>query len=314
MGFLSSLANQKSYEDPDRQHGLFTYYLLRGLEGEADEPPSGNNDGVVRAGELLAYLQRVVPARAKELQISQMPTLTPYFDDKLPVGAANSDIAYGIYSEGIPEEALRAVRLMVKRFGRIQSISFDEAGNWDTGLPDGGGESNSHALGKLLTEPRKPDVTGHRQYVALGPSGAALVFYDLGYKANDKVPAGMIRQLDTEVPLKLPFRDPQFGPNGTWLFLQGEQGFWGSDKLPRNLLERLQSIKTANHRIEHVALRSSGGWAIIHDGFHATASRVPARMMEALGSLRQRQIGTQAIAFDPQTDGWILVADRPASR
>ena len=37
-------------------HGVFTYFLLRGLQGEADR----NHDGVVTAGELFAYLQQSV--------------------------------------------------------------------------------------------------------------------------------------------------------------------------------------------------------------------------------------------------------------
>jgi hypothetical protein len=36
---------------------VFTYFLLKGLKGEADK----NHDGVVTAGELFAYLQKVVP-------------------------------------------------------------------------------------------------------------------------------------------------------------------------------------------------------------------------------------------------------------
>jgi hypothetical protein len=36
---------------------VFTYFLLRGLNGEADK----NHDGVVTAGELFAYLQSAVP-------------------------------------------------------------------------------------------------------------------------------------------------------------------------------------------------------------------------------------------------------------
>lgn len=38
-------------------HGVFTYYLLKGLKGDADK----NHDGIVTAAELFAYLQRVVP-------------------------------------------------------------------------------------------------------------------------------------------------------------------------------------------------------------------------------------------------------------
>ena len=47
--------NESSFEDKSwgDGHGVFTYYLLRGLEGEADR----NHDGVVTAGEILTYLQ-----------------------------------------------------------------------------------------------------------------------------------------------------------------------------------------------------------------------------------------------------------------
>ena len=50
--------SESSFEDARWDgHGVFTYFLLRGLKGEADK----NHDGVVTAGELFAYLQRVVP-------------------------------------------------------------------------------------------------------------------------------------------------------------------------------------------------------------------------------------------------------------
>jgi uncharacterized caspase-like protein len=51
--------SESSFEDAQwgNGHGVFTYYLLKGLSGEADK----NRDGVVTAGELFAYLQRVVP-------------------------------------------------------------------------------------------------------------------------------------------------------------------------------------------------------------------------------------------------------------
>lgn len=51
--------SESSYEDAQwgDGHGVFTYFLLRGLKGEADK----NHDGVVTAGELFAYLQHAVP-------------------------------------------------------------------------------------------------------------------------------------------------------------------------------------------------------------------------------------------------------------
>lgn len=51
--------SEPSFEDTQwgDGHGVFTYYLLKGLKGEADR----NHDGVVTAGELFAYLRRAVP-------------------------------------------------------------------------------------------------------------------------------------------------------------------------------------------------------------------------------------------------------------
>jgi hypothetical protein len=44
------------------RHGLFTYYLLRGLRGEADT----NADGNVTLGEVVAFVGRTVPAAARQ--------------------------------------------------------------------------------------------------------------------------------------------------------------------------------------------------------------------------------------------------------
>jgi len=50
--------SESSFEDAKwgDGHGVFTYFLLKGLKGEADR----NHDGVVTAGELFAYLQQSV--------------------------------------------------------------------------------------------------------------------------------------------------------------------------------------------------------------------------------------------------------------
>jgi uncharacterized caspase-like protein len=50
--------SESSFEDAKwgDGHGVFTYFLLQGLQGKAD----ANHDGVVTAGELFAYLQQSV--------------------------------------------------------------------------------------------------------------------------------------------------------------------------------------------------------------------------------------------------------------
>ncbi len=57
------------------QHGLFTYYLLRGLRGEADDT-SGDGDRVVTAEELFRYISTRVHRAALDLGHEQTPVLS----------------------------------------------------------------------------------------------------------------------------------------------------------------------------------------------------------------------------------------------
>jgi hypothetical protein len=83
MGFFSAQARQDSYEHASLGHGLFTHYLLRGLEGEADgfSPSSPERDGIVRAFELRDFLQSNVSRHARNLFTRpQDPVASPVFD------------------------------------------------------------------------------------------------------------------------------------------------------------------------------------------------------------------------------------------
>ena len=59
--FIATSGLRETLESEKIRHGLFTYYLLKGLKGEADE----NLDGEVTLGELGAFLQRAVPPAAR---------------------------------------------------------------------------------------------------------------------------------------------------------------------------------------------------------------------------------------------------------
>lgn len=65
---------REGLESDKLHHGLFTYYLLRGLKGEADE----NLDGEVTLAELGAFVMRSVPAAAKSaFNQEQRPMVQP---------------------------------------------------------------------------------------------------------------------------------------------------------------------------------------------------------------------------------------------
>ena len=69
-----STGNQISSDYDKVQHGLFTYYLLRGIRGEADT----NRNDVVELGELYRYVRTNVSEKASlELNRDQTPVLLP---------------------------------------------------------------------------------------------------------------------------------------------------------------------------------------------------------------------------------------------
>lgn len=69
-----SKGNQISSDYDKVKHGLFTYYALRGIRGEAD----GNSDGVVDVGEFYDYVRQNVSRKASiEMNRDQTPDLLP---------------------------------------------------------------------------------------------------------------------------------------------------------------------------------------------------------------------------------------------
>lgn len=64
----------KGLEDDQHRHSLFTYYLLKGLRGEADT----NRNGTVTFGELAGYVrQKVAWAAKSQFNAEQRPLLLP---------------------------------------------------------------------------------------------------------------------------------------------------------------------------------------------------------------------------------------------
>ena len=70
--FSASELNQISSGLKEAKHGIFSYYLMKGLEGNADL----NNDKAITNGELLAYMDENVSQKAAELGREQNPSLS----------------------------------------------------------------------------------------------------------------------------------------------------------------------------------------------------------------------------------------------
>ena len=63
--------DQISSSSPELQHGIFSYFLMRGMEGEADE----NRDGRITVGEIYDYLRDQVSRQAGTVNRLQVPQL-----------------------------------------------------------------------------------------------------------------------------------------------------------------------------------------------------------------------------------------------
>ncbi|MBP1733003.1 MAG: putative Histone acetyltransferase, partial [Deltaproteobacteria bacterium] len=60
----ASGANEVSAEDDELQHGVFTHFLIKGLQGEADT----DSDGLVTVDEVYTYVSKQVPQATKQEQ------------------------------------------------------------------------------------------------------------------------------------------------------------------------------------------------------------------------------------------------------
>ena len=69
--FSASQLDQISSGLSQAKHGIFSYYLMKGLEGYAD----ANKDKNITNGELLAYMDENVSQKASELGRQQNPSL-----------------------------------------------------------------------------------------------------------------------------------------------------------------------------------------------------------------------------------------------
>ncbi|MDD5765040.1 MAG: caspase family protein [Candidatus Marinimicrobia bacterium] len=80
--FTSASGDEVSSWFPEKKHSLYTYYFLKGLQGEANV----NKDGMLTVGELQAYLTEKIPYEARRLNNRQQtPGVTPERDNRILV-------------------------------------------------------------------------------------------------------------------------------------------------------------------------------------------------------------------------------------
>jgi tetratricopeptide (TPR) repeat protein len=90
MGMVSADATQRAFEDPEYRHGLFTWFLMKGLRGAADIAPQ---NGLVTAGELYQYVLSNVERRSIERDSAyQSPVKLPGFKAEFVLATLRPEI------------------------------------------------------------------------------------------------------------------------------------------------------------------------------------------------------------------------------
>ena len=82
LSITASRRQESALEDPalGGGHGLFTYYLMEALKGQADR----NQDGLITADELIEYVRSRVRDHAQQRSARQTPTESGDFDPEFP--------------------------------------------------------------------------------------------------------------------------------------------------------------------------------------------------------------------------------------
>ena len=92
--FFATKQGWYSYEDSDSEYGVFSRYLIGGLQGSADSPEyEGNEDGIVTFSELADYVEAGVSEWAIEHSKKQKPYTEIY-------GEKSGDLALSAYVGG----------------------------------------------------------------------------------------------------------------------------------------------------------------------------------------------------------------------
>jgi tetratricopeptide (TPR) repeat protein/uncharacterized caspase-like protein len=160
--FYACQVGERAFENPRLQHGVFTYYILRGLRELANRP-----DGRVEAGQLAGYLSENVRLWIREAKIpfEQNPTMVAT-DVRGPVLVAR----VLPLSAKVPEPATPA-GLLINTFpeGATLSINGQQTGRGpiQKDLPPNQYTVRAELPGFRPAETRVNVITGYRQEITI---------------------------------------------------------------------------------------------------------------------------------------------------
>jgi TPR repeat protein len=174
MALFSSSASQKSWEDPDLGggHGLFTWYLLEGLQGGAAQ----TSRGLITANNLWNYVREKVEERSRNR----------FHEVQTPLASADfkTDFVLGCHGRACTVTGLGAASSLSGRpapGGGRSDATFAPQGNPDAqSARTGGAAEENYGRGKALFAAR--DYSAAREsFEAAADAGSSEAMTYLGY-------------------------------------------------------------------------------------------------------------------------------------
>jgi hypothetical protein len=316
MAFVSASSNQRSWEDNELRHGIFTFYLLEAMKGTADR----NGDDKTTAGEVHRYVLDKVEEHSTRKYSIQTPIISPSFDYNFPLG-----LRYGrpAVVRAIPPTSAALPRPYIKatKNGRILSrgippailnsfdktevvsdVAFTSDDGWVVVKGKNGFTATAlpHRLSEALREINKggsqisriASYTNERWVVIKGRNG---------YHAHN-VSEGMLEALRKAGDSSAVIKDVAFSPAGGWVLLSDKANTWTTN-VPKELIAALREAKDENV----VAFTPEGGWVLITGANEYQANKIPADLVNALSDIKNKKETIRKIAFAPD-GGWIIIA------
>ena len=219
MGIMASRPKELSYEGDQwgGGHGVFSYYLLKALEGAADK----NNDGKVDVNELINYVQAEVPKATNDKQhpreFGNMDNAVGLSDTRKPgINIARAHFPVVYVSGGEPAYLAQA-RPMAATLAPLLG-RFNDALDKGRLLPDSP-DSAFSALTELKTKlsPEQYRLQENRLRVALEDRGQQVI---LRYLTGDQIP-----QTQRDFQAGGAYYDAARRLTPESLFLEGQESF-----------------------------------------------------------------------------------------
>ena len=150
--FFSCKANQRAVEDSALKQGVFSHFLVKGLQGEADLPLAGKPaDGIITFAELSAYVANNTYAHVYDkYKVRQSPELRGDYDLNLPLARI---------SKPLPDLITNSVSMKLKliRTGEFLMGNDDTRGGLESAgfvLSDSFDNSDEHPAHRVrITKP-----------------------------------------------------------------------------------------------------------------------------------------------------------------